>query len=235
MPYPMRLLTNTDPRVPLRVLPRTLFALNGLGDAPAAIAINAGGDARGSFVADAGYTGGSTYSTTSAIDVSSLTGSAVPAEVFQTERYGEFSYTIPNLTPGSAYAVTLYFAEIYNTAAGQRVFDVAINGVTVLSAFDIFVAAGGANKAVAGSFNTTADASGQVVIQFIKGTADVPKVSGILIAAAGSSFKWWYVGIPVGLAVVGVVAWQLLKRRKRPATAPLAGASWRRYGHRSRR
>ncbi len=163
-------------------------------DAPiigGAVSINAGGAAAGSFVADADFSGGSTYSTTNGVDVSGLGASAPPAAVFQSERYGEFTYTIPGLTAGNTYAVTLYFAEIYWTAAGQRTFNVLINGTTVLTAYDIFTAAGGANKAVAKTINATANGSGQVVIQFTKGGGvDNPKVSGISVAGnIGTTYK----------------------------------------------
>ncbi len=154
------------------------------------ISINAGGSATGSFVADVDYSGGSTYSTTSAIDTSLLAAPVPPQAVLQTERYGAFTYTIPGLTAGSPYSVTLYFAESYWTASGQRLFNVAINGTTVLSAFDIFAAAGGANKAIARTFNTTASSSGQVVIAFTNGSIDNAKVDGIAIAAGnvGTSY-----------------------------------------------
>jgi chitodextrinase len=148
------------------------------------ISINVGGPAIGAFLADADYSGGTTYSTTNAIDTSALSGTAPPAAIFQSERYGEFTYAIPSLTAGGAYTVTLYFAETYLSSAGQRMFDVLFNGTTALSAFDIFAAAGGQNKAVAQSFNTNATAGGQISIQFIKGTGGVenPKVCGIAIA-----------------------------------------------------
>ncbi|HYD40642.1 MAG TPA: malectin domain-containing carbohydrate-binding protein [Anaeromyxobacter sp.] len=153
----------------------------------ATVSVNAGGAAAGTFVADAGFTGGSTYSTTAAIDTSLVPSPVPPAAVFQTERYGEFTYTIGSRTPGSAQTVTLYFAESYWTAAGQRTFNVAINGATVLTAFDIFAAAGGANRGIARTFETTASASGQVVIQFARGGGpDNPKVSGITVAAGGN-------------------------------------------------
>jgi endo-1,4-beta-xylanase len=161
------------------------FDASGGGGGTGAISINAGGSAAGGFITDAYHSGGSVFSTASAIDMSLITGAALPQEVFQSERYGEFSYTIPNLTPGSAQSVTLYFAEIYWTATGQRAFNVAINDATVLSAFDVVAAAGGANKAVARTFNTTADASGQVVIRFTRNGLDQPKISGIAVAAGG--------------------------------------------------
>ena len=151
--------------------------------AGSSVSINAGGSASGSFVADAYYSGGNTYSTTSAIDTSLLTGVIPPQAVFQTERYGEFTYTLPNLGAGSAVTVTLYFQESYWSAAGQRTFNVAINGATVLTAFDIFAAAGARYKAVSRTFDATANASGQVVIQFTRsGGPDNPKICGITVA-----------------------------------------------------
>ena len=152
------------------------------------VSINAGGSATGDFLADGYFSGGSTYSTTNSINTSLVSGTVPPQSVFQSERYGEFTYTITGRTAGSAQTVTLYFAESYWTAAGQRTFNVAINGQNVLSAFDIFAAAGGANRAVARSFETTANSSGQVVIAFTRaGGPDNPKVSGVTVAPGGGS------------------------------------------------
>jgi len=148
---------------------------------PGAVSINAGGDVASNFVADAYFSGGSTYSNTNTIDTSALPGAVPPQQVFQTERYGEFTYTVPGFTPGSTCSVALYFEESYLTAAGQRLFDASINGTKVLSGFDIYAAAGAGNKAVAKTFTTTADASGQVAIQFTKGTMENPKVCGLSI------------------------------------------------------
>ena len=158
---------------------------------PGPVSVNAGGGATGSFVADTYFAGGSTYSRTTAIDASQLTGTVPPQAVLQSERYGEFTYTIPGLTAGTGYAVTLYFAEVYWTAAGQRTFDVAINGNAVLSGFDIFAAAGGAGKAIARTFDAVANANGQVVIQFTRsGGQNNPKVCGIAVGPAGQSTQY---------------------------------------------
>jgi uncharacterized repeat protein (TIGR02543 family) len=151
-------------------------------ETPQSASINVGGPATGSFIADAYFSGGTTYSSTNTIDTSALTGEAPPAAVFQTERYGQFTYTIPNLTAGAPYVVTLYFAETYLSAAGQRLFDANINGTKVLTGYDIFAAAGGQNKAVAQSFNATASGTGQVTIQLIAGAVENPKVCGIAVA-----------------------------------------------------
>jgi hypothetical protein len=49
--------------------------------------------------------------------------------------YSDFSYTIP--MANGTYPVTLVFSEIQYSGKGQRVFNVALNGTTVLSNFDI--------------------------------------------------------------------------------------------------
>jgi|GEM_PF-2977774 len=153
--------------------------------------INAGGAASGTWAADVGFAGGSTYSVTTAIDTSLLGGTVPPQAVLQSERYGEFTYTLGGFTPGSPQSVTLYFAEVYWTAAGQRTFNVAINGSTVLTAFDIHAAAGGAAKAISRTFDATANASGQIVIQFARaGGPDNPKVNAIAVGPAGPSTRY---------------------------------------------
>jgi hypothetical protein len=151
------------------------------------IAIACGSSAAvGSFQADQYYSGGSTYANTNTIDVSLITNNPPPAALFNNERYGAMSYTIPGLTAGSTYTVTLYFAETYLTAAGGRVFNVSINGTTALSNFDIYATAGAQNKAIAQPFVTTANSSGQIVIQFTAVTEN-PKLNGISVVAGGVS------------------------------------------------
>jgi hypothetical protein len=104
----------------------------------------------------------------------------VPVGVYQTNRYGNFSYSIPGLSPGCTYTVRLHFAEIFWTAAGKRVFSVTINGTQVLTNFDIFAAAGVANKAVVEQFTATASSSGTITLQFITVT-DNAQINGIEI------------------------------------------------------
>src|SRR5207302_6601332 len=120
------------------------------------VAIDAGGPAAGSFAADGSFAGGSTFSTNATINTAGVSGPA-PQRVYQTERFGNFTYTIGGLTAGANYTVRLHFAEIYWTAAGQRLFNVAINGSQVLTNFDVFAAAGGKNVAIVEPFDTTAN------------------------------------------------------------------------------
>lgn len=145
-----------------------------------AIRHNSGGPAAGWFSADANFSGGTNGSTTAGIITTGVTEPA-PASVYQTERYGAFTYTIPGLTAGAAYTVRLHFAEIYWTAAGQRKFHVNINGVRVLTDFDIFAGAGTGKKAVIREFTATANSSGQLVVQYLHGSANNPQSSGIEI------------------------------------------------------
>jgi aryl-phospho-beta-D-glucosidase BglC (GH1 family) len=149
------------------------------------LSVNAGGPASGSYAADAYFTGGTAATHANTIDLSGVTNPA-PADVYQTERYGAFTYTLPGLTAGAAYTVRLHFAETYFTTAGQRLFNTAVNGQQVLTNFDIYAAAGAANKALVKEFPATATGAGQVVVAFTNGTANNAKIDGIDIVPAGT-------------------------------------------------
>ena len=128
--------------------------------------INCGSSSAASpFIADQYGSGGTQNTVTNSITISGITNPA-PMAVYQSERYGNSTYTLPNLTPGSQYKVRLHFAELYQTATGKRLFNVVINGTTVLSNFDIYATAGGNYRAVLREFTATANASGQIVINF---------------------------------------------------------------------
>ena len=109
---------------------------------PGGRAVNCGGSAAGWFGADAYSSGGTASSTSDTIDMSGLINPA-PQSVYKTSRYGSCTYTITGLTANTTYWLRLHFAESYWGAAGSRLFNVSINGTTVLGAFDIFAAAGG--------------------------------------------------------------------------------------------
>jgi fibronectin type 3 domain-containing protein len=143
------------------------------------IEINSGGPAVSPFVADEDFSGGGTISHANTIDLSGVTNPA-PMAVYQTGRDGNFTYTIPGFTANSSHTVRLHFAETYWSSAGSRVFNVSINGTTVLTNFDIFAAAGAKNKAVIEQFSEPANSSGQYVIKFTT-VKDNSLVSGIEI------------------------------------------------------
>jgi len=150
---------------------------------PPVIQINAGGSGAGTYVADTDFAGGHGNTFSNAVDVSGVTDPA-PQAVYQAKRTGDppnlgFTYTVPGLTPGTSYHVRLHFVESLWTAPGQRLFNVAINGTTVLPNFDIFAAAGKQFKAVTEQFTATANASGQIVIAWTYGPKGNPLVSAI--------------------------------------------------------
>jgi hypothetical protein len=146
------------------------------------LAINCGGAATGSWVADEYY--GSAIGAaqvTTPISTAGVTNPA-PQAVYDSIRFptsGPMTYTIPGFTAGATYTVRLHFAAFFDTAPGQRVFDVSINGTQVLTNFDVFATAG-ADTAVVETFNTVANASGQIVVLFTNVT-NVPIINGIEI------------------------------------------------------
>lgn len=162
--------------------------------------------ADGSIVIDAGsaadayYQGGSAVATTATIDTSGV-DSPPAAAVWKTARQGSaFSYKVDGLTPGGTYRVRLDFSEARYAAANQRLFDVLVNGVTQISALDVFAAAGGANRAVTRDLIVQADGSGAIAIAFrsLKGdaTVDAVEIRPLADLAAGkpatsSSIESW--------------------------------------------
>jgi len=141
--------------------------------------INCGGGASSPYTADQYYSGGSDSSVTNNINTIGVTDPA-PQEVYQTERWGEMTYTLPSLTSGASYKVRLHFSENFWPVSGIRKFDVAINGITVLSNYDIYAETGTLYKAMVKEFTTTANTSGQIVIEFTN-VANHPKIGGIEI------------------------------------------------------
>ncbi len=142
-------------------------------------AINAGGSATGSFVADTDYNQGNAFSDTSTSINTSNVSNPAPQAVWQTCRWNSsFTYTLTGLTAGKSYTLQLDWAELTWQASGQRVFNVAVNGNTVLSKFDVYATAG-YKTALAKQFTVTANSSGQIVIAFTQAGADNPFISGI--------------------------------------------------------
>jgi fibronectin type 3 domain-containing protein len=162
--------------------------VNSLGESPdsaqvsatpaAFYLVNSAGSGANPFTADANFSGGLTSSTSSAIDTSGVTNPA-PQPVYQTERYGNITYTFTNLVVGTSYKVRLHFAEIFYNAVNVRRFNVFINGTQKLTNYDIFADAGAKNKATIKEFTVAANGSGQIIIQYANGASDNAKSSGI--------------------------------------------------------
>jgi hypothetical protein len=152
-----------------------------------------------------------TSSTAAAINMTDPSLPAgTPMALFQTERFDKPGS--PNMlwdfpvSPGQ-YEVRLYFAETYSGAfaSGARVFDVTIEGQTVLDNYDVFADVG-ANTGVMKSFVVTSDSN--LDIDFSRVTQN-PSVKGIEIlstAAAASPLNASATSFDFGSVTVGQTA-----------------------------
>ncbi len=112
------------------------------------------------WLADENYNGGSTIA-----EGTTIAGTNDPT-LYDTQRYGSsFSYSFN--VPAGSYQISLLFAETYSGdfAKGDRVFNVAIDGTTVLSNFDVYGQVGG-NTADVQVFNNISPSSGVITISF---------------------------------------------------------------------
>ena len=91
----------------------------------------------------------------------------------------QYQFTVPN----GSYIVTLKFDEPKFTQVGQRVFNVLINGQTVLSNFDIFATAGALFQAVDMPIPVTVT-TGQITIQFVTVVPNNTRLCALEIVAA---------------------------------------------------
>ena len=131
--------------------------------ASSTVQINSGGPAVSSFRADEDFAGGSIVSTTDSIQTVNVP-KGLPMGVFEDSRSGSFSYTVQGFKPGSNHTVTLYFIEPTYNGVGLRLFNVGINGTTVLSNFDVFLTAGDMDTPLSKALTAAADSAGQYVI-----------------------------------------------------------------------
>jgi hypothetical protein len=97
-------------------------------------------------------------------------------ELYRSERFGNLTYSIPVAQSGK-YAVNLYFAENWfgpgnpgGGGAGNRTFDVLLNGVMLRKNLDIFHESGGADRAlVLSEHGIEANHQGKIVISLVPG------------------------------------------------------------------
>jgi hypothetical protein len=129
------------------------------------------------WAADENYIGGTAATSTNTI--ADAQPCSTDGALYQDQRYGTFSYVFK--APAGSYQVDLKFAETYFTAAGDREFNVSINGTTELTNFDIYAAAGGQNVAVDKLFNNIAPAGGAITITFGPAAVNNAMVSSIQI------------------------------------------------------
>lgn len=142
-------------------------------------AINAGGPgydaADGTpYAADTAFDGGSTQVSTHAV------GGTEDDALYNDWRWGNFAYHIP--VPPGPYWVELQFADTYNSAAGQRVFDVSVEGVRVLQNLDI-IAAVGVDAALVRRFRAEVD-DGVLDLAFANGSVGSARLDALRVIRA---------------------------------------------------
>jgi uncharacterized repeat protein (TIGR01451 family) len=126
------------------------------------------------------------YGTAAGID--STVPSSTPTSIFSSERYdaadgSEMAWAFP-VASGATVKVRLYFANRYTgtSAVGARVFDVSLEGSTVLDEFDAVRAAGADQTGTMREFTVTSD--GTINIAFAH-SVENPLVNGIEIIQTG--------------------------------------------------
>jgi hypothetical protein len=132
------------------------------------------------WAADSNFTGGGPVSNTNPVN-----GTPNPA-LYQTAHYGDISPTLTYqfTVPNGSYTVNLKFDENGFTQAGQRVFNVVVNGQTALPNFDIFARAGALFQAVDAAIPVTVS-NGQISIQLVSVLRN-PRICAIEILAGTS-------------------------------------------------
>ena len=187
-PYAATLTVNHDgTNAPLTV------DLSGTGVEPgeALARINVGGGAYTDIAGnawdadDAGLITGSTNSEGS--DVFDVQGTD-DDDLFATRRWGtDFTYDVP--VPVGSYDVKLYFAEPYwgrsgtggaNGGAGDRLFDVTLEGALVLDGYDLYADGGGWGVAITKTYTDVAVSDGALTIELdVVPNKDNAIISGI--------------------------------------------------------
>lgn len=152
--------------------------------------INVGGGVNGRWLADRYRTGGSSVTTTAAINTSALSNPA-PIGVYQayaqasTGIGNELRYQLP--VPDGNYSIRLHFIEPNQTVAGARKFDIRLQGSTIQAGYDIFAAAGGTLRAIAPTYSTSVQNGAGLLLQLVNTTSNGAVLSAIELFAANAS------------------------------------------------
>jgi len=124
-----------------------------------------------------------------------LIGRVTPEDqiLYQTERYhtGNFEYTF-RIPEDGEYVLITKFSEVYFNGPGQKVFDVVVNDLPVVTELDIFAKVGRAiahDEVIPFSIrggklrihDEASDFDGKLTVQFVKGPNDNPKVNALYI------------------------------------------------------
>ncbi|CAM3585114.1 malectin domain-containing carbohydrate-binding protein [Nocardioides zeicaulis] len=160
--------------------------------------------------ADGFVSGGNVADWGSTVPRDATVPAGTPADLFSSERWGEQDWSFP-VAAGRHLTVRLYFASQYDgtSQAGQRVFDVLVDGVARLDDFDI-VAAAGHKTGTMRSFDVTSDGNGLDID--LRAVVENPLINAIEVLDADA---------PTGTGAAGV----LLRRPVDASASPTAPAT----------
>ncbi len=152
---------------------------------PKAIRVDAGSDtnyvdaAGNVWLADQGFADGETVVRDENMQITNT----VDAALYRTEHYDMTSFS--EQVPNGKYTVKLHFAETYEgiTAPGDRVFSFNVGGQHEFKDFDVWVKAGGPQRAYVETVSNVDVADGKLVITFTPNVQS-PAIDGIEIIPA---------------------------------------------------
>ena len=129
--------------------------------------------------------GGTATYTNGAVDRSGVVNPP-PAEVYNSQLYGSETlgdHLVVRIPVGTsdAHQVRLHFSDPFYGTAGNRKFDIAVNGVTKRTNYEIGVAAGGNNKAVVEEYSNITAVDGAITIDLTNRQGGFPR--GPMISA----------------------------------------------------
>ncbi len=123
------------------------------------------------------------------------------SEAYHSERWGNFKYQIPLPTnDDKTYTLVLKFSEIYFQEPYQKIFDVKLGSTTIIRDLDIFsklysrgipydefieFKIKGGKAFVNGNEAKDAVKNGKLVVDFVGGKADNPKINAIVLVQGG--------------------------------------------------
>jgi hypothetical protein len=159
------------------------------------------------------------FTSTGGDGTGAVTSGPTPHAIFDDERWddgaagdplaAELQYSFP-VASGAAVDVNVYLAEIFNgiTAPGQRVFDIAVDGVVPLSFEDLDPWALGGNAASVGSVVTASIVSdGSVDLTFLHQVENPnPKAIEIVVSTASPANLVGPASVDFGAVAVGATA-----------------------------
>lgn len=104
----------------------------------------------------------------------------VPSEIFLTAKYGpKLMYRFPHLRAEKKYTLRMYLSEGFFSAAGNRVFDVYMNGVLARAGIDIYQLSGGNRYACSVEIPGIVPDENQCILFEARSTVDYAQIAAL--------------------------------------------------------